>query len=80
MGDIEIHIRRSTKATDEYKTKEINSSTPVRSSAITQQNGNQEKKGSTEDKPQLNQPDWDYSASRGKKIIVLEILFIIYIN
>lgn len=65
MGDIEIQIRRSTKSKDNYKKPENISSTPVKTSAITYQNGNndQGKKNPTEEKPNY----WDYSISYGKK-------------
>jgi hypothetical protein len=67
MGDIEIQIRRSTKATDEYKTQENIVSAPVRSPSITHQNGSdQEKRNATEEKANANPTYWDYSPSYGK--------------
>jgi hypothetical protein len=67
MGDIEIQIRRSTKATDECNKKEITVQSPVPSPAITYQNeGDQEKKNPTEEKPNPNPSHWDYSVTHGK--------------
>jgi len=63
MGDIEIQIRRSTKATENYNKKENIS---VKSSAVAHQNGNQEKKNTADEKPTTNQGYWDYSISHGK--------------
>jgi hypothetical protein len=68
MGDLEIQIRRSTKSNDNYKKAENIPSTPVKTSAVTYQNGgDQGKKIVTEEKPSTSPPYWDYSISNGKK-------------
>ncbi|CAF0810685.1 unnamed protein product [Rotaria sordida] len=64
MGDIEIQIRRSTKATDEYKKEHI-LSTSSQSPSITFHNGDQEKKNKLEEKLNTNPSYWDYSVSYG---------------
>jgi hypothetical protein len=55
MGDIEIQIRRSTKAIESLPTS-------TKSSVLAYQNGNQEKKSTADEKPTY----WDYSISHGK--------------
>ena len=62
MGDVEIQIRRSAKTTESYNRKENVITTPVKSSAIAHQNGEQEKKNSADEKPV-----WDYSIANGKE-------------
>jgi carbonic anhydrase len=54
MGDIEIQIRRSTKAIESLPTS-------TKSSVLAYQNGNQEKKSTADEKPTY----WDYSISHG---------------
>lgn len=67
MGDLEIQIRRSTKSNDNYKKAENIPSTPVKTSAVTYQNGgDQRKKITTEEKPSTSPTYWDYSMSNGK--------------
>ncbi|CAF2870836.1 unnamed protein product [Rotaria sp. Silwood2] len=64
MGDIEIQIRRSTKATNDYKKEHI-SLTSTQSPSITFQNGDQDKKNKLDETPNINQEYWDYSVSHG---------------
>jgi hypothetical protein len=59
MGDIEIQIRRSTKAAE-------NLPTSLKSSALAYQNVNEEKKNTANEKPASNKAQWDYSISNGK--------------
>ena len=63
MGDLEIQIRRSTKSAESYKRRDN-----AKSPSITYQYGNQEQKKILDEKPVINPPYWDYSASHGKII------------
>ena len=66
MGDIEIQIRRSTKSAESLPTS-------LKSSALVYQNGKEEKKNTTNEKPASNQPSWDYSISNGKIFLSLSL-------
>ncbi|UJR31914.1 hypothetical protein I4U23_019388 [Adineta vaga] len=66
MGDLEIQIRRSTQAIEQYKKKENPLSSPARSPKVTYRYGEQDKNPIIEDKPSTIQPmKWDYSVTHG---------------
>lgn len=76
MGDLEIQIRRSTKASEETKKRDLIRSRPVSAApAITYPNGNYEKKIANspppiqEQKSDVHATYWDYSVTHGKKTL-----------
>ena len=80
MGDIEIHIRRSTRGKDEYTSKETMPLAPARRSSAIRQNGYEEKSKTPEEKPNPHPTHWDYSASHGKPAVNSDALHLSLTN
>ena len=66
MGDIEIQIRRSIKATENQEKKDSSISASIKPSAITHEGNGLEKNNTKEEKPANSGNYWDYSVSHGK--------------